>query len=284
MITFNQLGQHGRLGNQLFQYAILLAVGAKNNYEIGLPKLENKKWHGQKCQLNNFNITAKEFENVLTTNQYIEKESQNFSYNPDIFEIPDNTNILGFFQNYQYYKDYEDLIIKELTIKSDILDRNNETLIKIKEKYEDYLIVSLHIRRGDTDLGMYGDSTKLDTNSKWYKYFMGAKEVFGNTKVKFLVFTGGNRVNDNPDSDYSWCRNNLNSDEYIYSDHENTTINDFSLMYLSDAHILSPISTLSWWVGFLNKKKKKITISPEKYYFLEKEMERGFYPDNFILK
>jgi hypothetical protein len=285
MITFTALGQYGRLGNQLFQYAILLVVGAKRGYEIKISLLNNKYWHGQKCLLNNFNITAKELTtDDLIKHEYIEKEVDYFKYNPEIFNIQDNTNIFGFFQNYQYYKNHENLIIRELTPKDEIIQKNKEILLKIKEKYPDYLIVSLHIRRGDTKLTMYGNENILDVNSKWFQYFSRAKKIFEGKKCKFLVFTGGNRTTDDPTSDYIWCKNNLKTDEYIYWKYENTTINDFTLMYLSDAHILSPISSLSWWIGFLNKNNNKIIVSPEKYRFLEEKMEDGFYPPNFILK
>jgi hypothetical protein len=283
MITFTTLGQQGRLGNQLFQYAILLAVGAEKGYEVKIPSTNYRIWHGQKCLLNNFNITANEFTTDQIRHQYIENEVDYFKYNPSIFNIQDNTDISGFFQNYQYYKKHEELIMKELTPKFEVIQKNKETLSKIKEKYPDYLIVSLHIRRGDTKLNMYGEGNTLDPNSRWFQYFSRAKSMFEGKKCKFLVFTGGNRIDDSPTSDYVWCKNNLKSDEYVYWKYENTTINDFTLMYLSDAHILSPISSLSWWVGFLNKNNNKTIIAPEKYYFLETKMADGFYPNNFIL-
>lgn len=283
MITFTKLGEYGRLGNQLFQYAILLVIGAEKGYQIKIPMLDNKYHHGQKCLLPQFNISAKILNSKdVIQHTYQEKNGYNFSYCPDVFNIQDNTNVIGFFQNYQYYKKYEDLIIKELTPNNQIIERNQITLNKIKEHYPNHQIVSLHIRRGDSKLSMYGNNM-LDVNSKWFKYFSAAKKIFEGKKCKFLIFTGGNRYNDNPDSDYAWCKNNLIGDEYIYAEHNNSTINDFTLMYLSDAHILSPISTLSWWVGFLNKKNNKITIAPEKYYFLDSKMDDGFYPDNFIL-
>jgi len=182
MITFNEMGHKGRLGNQLFQYAILLAVGAKNNYEVRIPKIQGRVWHGQQCLLNNFNITAKEF-NGKSANMYSEKEADWFKYNPDVFNIPDNTNISGFFQNYQYYKDYRDLIKKELTLKKNVIDRNKKIFSEIKSKHSGYTIVSLHLRRGDTDLGMYGGD-RLDMKSRWGVFWDSARKILGD-KCKF---------------------------------------------------------------------------------------------------
>jgi len=283
MITFTRLGSYGRLGNQLFQYAILIAVGAENNYEVKIPYLDDKIWHGQKCLLNNFNITAK----TLSSNDIIEHNYvENKIYSIDVFNISDNTDLFGYFGNYQYLKKHEDLVIKELTPNDEILERNQKFMSKIKEKYPNYLIVSLHIRRGDTSLDMYSNIKTpeiLDKNLEWWKYLSNAKNIFKDIKCKFLVFTGGNRT-DNTEFDYVWCKNNLNTEEFIYCDGiNNSTMDDFTMMYLSDAHILSPMSTLGWWVGFLNKKNNKITIAPKKYAYMAEEISEGFYPDNFIL-
>ena len=55
MITFQQLGNYGRLGNQLFQYALLKSVSLKTNNQIILPTdFFNRNWHNQKCLLNCF--------------------------------------------------------------------------------------------------------------------------------------------------------------------------------------------------------------------------------------
>jgi hypothetical protein len=54
-----------------------------------------------------------------------------------------------------------------------------------------------------------------------------------------------------------------------------------------DHYILSPISTFSWMVGYLNKDKikdGKIIIAPYNYRFLVSDHGRDFYPNNFILK
>jgi len=40
MITFSQLGRHGAIGNQLFQYATLYSIGRVNGYEVKIPKTE----------------------------------------------------------------------------------------------------------------------------------------------------------------------------------------------------------------------------------------------------
>jgi Glycosyl transferase family 11 len=278
MITFSRLGTYGRLGNQLFQYAILLAVGAKNKYEVKIPSLDDKEWHGQKCLLKNFNITAKTLDsNDVIEHHYIETEHSNCSYDLAVFDVLNNTDLFGYFGDFRYLREYENIISKELSIKEDIFEKNKQQFLKIKEKHNEYLIVSLHIRRGDTSLDMYDKK-----DSPWQTYFSNARRIFENKKCKFLVFTGGAHSNNN-ESDYTWCKKNLIGEEFIYCENNNGAVDDFALMCLCDAHILSASSTLSWWVGFLDKKNNKITVAPEKYWFLTKSMPEGFYPNNFIL-
>ena len=38
MIGFNHLGQHGRLGNQMFQYAALRGIAAARGYDFAIPQ------------------------------------------------------------------------------------------------------------------------------------------------------------------------------------------------------------------------------------------------------
>ena len=286
MITFSELGQYGRLGNQLFQYAILVAIGNKNGYTIKIPDYRNRCWDEQKCLLNNFNISAEFLSNKdLPIYLYRENVENSCKYNSEVFSIPDNGNIYGHFQNYQYYRDYEDILIKELTPNKENIERCLKILNEIKTKYDGYEIVSLHLRRGDTNYTAYDDisSTNLSQNSVWYKYFSESKNLFTNKKVKFLVFTGGNKTADDNVDNYEWCKNNLVGDEFIYFDYEKTTMNDFTLMYLCDHHILAMGSSLSWWVGFLNiKKENKLIIAP-RYYHVATEIDEGFYPDKFII-
>ena len=37
MITFNNLGRYGRMGNQMFQYATLYSIAKTRGYDFGIP-------------------------------------------------------------------------------------------------------------------------------------------------------------------------------------------------------------------------------------------------------
>jgi|TARA_R110002126_G_scaffold68293_1_gene172879 hypothetical protein len=296
MITFHRLGENGRLGNQLFQYAALRALSLENNYEIKIPNPTQRDWHGQSCLLENFNIgcdflTASDLENL----QFLYNEPDHMKYDENFFKIPDNSSINGFFQSTFYFGNFANQIKKELTPKEHITEQASERLSQIKSDYSGYEIVSLHLRRGDnTDWSnpnpklstMYGTNGELQNNSFYGRYLTAAKDNFKNRKVKFLVFTGGARSQNNENSnDIEWCQKNLEGEEYIIAD-KNTAMNDFSTIMNCDHNIISHISSFGWWAAYLNKNNNKEVIAPLHYHpDLENYTYReGFYPESWILK
>jgi hypothetical protein len=290
MITFTELGNKGRLGKQLFQLATLLSISQEKGYLVKIPDYRNRIDNGQNCLLDYFNID----ENMKFLSpeeelqiQYDYSESTlpfgNYIYSSDVFGIPDFTNIRGYFNNYKYIEKHEDYIIAQLTPKSEILNKNLEIMQGIKSIYNGYKIASLHVRRGPNRNFMYNtmNDNILDTNSNWYSYFLQSKRFLEGEKVKFMVFTSGTNPENN-NEDYNWCMRNLNSEDFIYYGYDRSTINDFCMMLLCDHHVLAPSSTLSWWVGFLNKRKRnKIVIAPREFYFLNEEPIIDYYPPTF---
>jgi hypothetical protein len=117
MITFLQLGNLGRLGNQLFQYAALKSLGLTKGYEVKIPNPSGCEWHGQECLLKHFNIKA----DFLTNEdykkiKYLIKEADHSKFYKSIFNIPDNSDLYGYFQNYQYFSSCEKQIREEFTL------------------------------------------------------------------------------------------------------------------------------------------------------------------------
>lgn len=272
MITFSKLGNYGRLGNQLFQFAMLISLREKLGFEIKLPEIENRIWHGQKNLLNNFNLN---YEIIKSTDKIEHSFVENGEFDESVFDIQDNTDIHGYFGNYKYFSEYKEIVKRELMPKKELLTYCKQKIESIKKENSVSTLISLHVRRGDTDLSIY---EKKD--SEWFNYLKMSKSQFDND-VKFLVFTGGQRSEDNQ-SDYDWCKKNLDSDEYIFINEESSTILDFCYMLSCDGHILSPTSTLSWWIGFLSDDNKKV-VAPKKYKFLKHESPDGFYPEKFVI-
>lgn len=105
---------NGRLGNQMFQYAVLRSVSYKTNYVYSFPNdwLGNDMFknieYGHDIRFFNYN------------NTFIESIKNN-GYNEKIFDITDNTLIDGYWQSEKYFKDYrENLKYLFYTDKKDI--------------------------------------------------------------------------------------------------------------------------------------------------------------------
>lgn len=293
MITFYQLGELGRLGNQLFQYAALRSLGLENDYETKIPNPKERQWHGQVCLLDKFNIKSEYLEEAdILRLQNLYSEPDYMSYDKSFFSIPDNTNITGFFQSTLYFGNHVQEIKKELQPKEHILDEAKRGISYLKEKNPGYDIVSLHLRRGDNTDNTDPSQVELNNSygqgkiqdSFYYQYFCNAKKVFENKKVKFLVFTGGKRgSNDNID-DISWCKQNFTGEEFLFSEGK-TAIEDFSLIMSCDHNIISHVSSFGWWAAYLNNNENKTVVAPIKYdpSRVDINHRQGFYPKEWKL-
>jgi len=283
MVTFHKLGQMGRLGNQLFQYAALRGLSLKNGYEVAIPNPRTMDWHGQTSLLDQFNIEAVYLnDDNISQIQYMYSEPSWQKYDPTFFEIPDGSTIEGFFQSTFYFEEFEEQIKKELTPKSELVERNKEFINKIKSENEGYEIVSVHVRRGDNMTnGQTGLIQAFEPGGMYEQYFNNAKKVFDGKKVKFLIFTGGQRFNEDNSTDVEWCKNFFNGDEFLFSEGQ-PQIDDFCRIMLCDHNILSHVSSFGWWAAYVNPNPNKIVVAPEYYHPDEPGLKRDkFYPKEF---
>jgi hypothetical protein len=288
MITFLNLGKYGRLGNQLFQYAALKAAALRNNYECKLPNFEQYEWHGQNCLLNNFNIKYdvlhKEEEKFLKHN-FEEYSSYAGVYTPILENIPNYSNINGFFQNTKYFFDFKEQIVDEICLKEHILKKQNEYIYSLKKNNTH--LVSLHIRTGDMIDGtnpiyhkFYG-SSPFDTSATFGNYISKCLDMYNSEKnVKFIVFVGGSRSGNDVD-DILWAKKYFVDSKFIVSE-SNDPIIDFARISLCDDNIISFSSTFSWWAAFTNKNKNKKVLCPKDFHFDNIERQ-NFYPNDWII-
>lgn len=101
MITFSQLGNRGRLGNQLFQIATTVALAVRNNDRYVFPPWEHEKYFNlHNCFVSNINSRETFKENGFAYSS--------IPYKP-------NLNLSGFFRSEKYFQDCQDLIQNLLT-------------------------------------------------------------------------------------------------------------------------------------------------------------------------
>ena len=139
MISFNNLGNLGHLGNQMFQYASLKGISKNRGYEYCIP---DKKYFGTRYNLFSnihdcFNINC----NVgFITEKTINERFYHFD--KDLFEnCPDNVNLNGYFQSEKYFKHIKDEIKKDFSFSKEVISEC-KTLLNSLQKSEEW--ISLH--------------------------------------------------------------------------------------------------------------------------------------------
>jgi hypothetical protein len=237
---------NGRLGNQMFQYSICRIVAEKNNFNFYIPEKGSKSTEGVhlKNYFPNLDMGIKDGEimNSYTEDHTIQK------FNDEIFNVPDFTEISGFFQSPLYFSGYEEKIRSWFEIEIDektksILDQYNP---------KDYCYV--HIRGLD-----------YKNHEHWFlekDYYVKSMEYIKSIKsdISFIFIT------DDPGEPLKWFPNI----KYM----KNDMMVDFNLL-LHSKYLIIPNSTFSWWPAFLDP--KKIVIAPNNWLNYNKP-ELGFYP------
>src|ERR1039458_5030743 len=101
VISFSQLGNWGRLANQLFEMTATISLALNNNDTYLFPPWKYEQY---------FNLHNCFSKNINPINIYKEPA---FYYT----EIPyqPNMDLSGYFQSYKYMKGHEDFIIEKLT-------------------------------------------------------------------------------------------------------------------------------------------------------------------------
>lgn len=234
MITFNNLGYMGRLGNQMFQYAALKGIATYKKYQYSLP-LHN--FELKNC----FNLPQTTALNSNTTTIFTDK----FEFDKNFYEnCPDNVDIAGFFQTKKYFQHIERQLRDDFVFKEDIF----KTCVNYFKKINLSLPrVSLHIRRTD----YLTDSNFFNLN---INYYVEALKHFNNN-LPVVIFS------DDPE----WCiqqdlfRKNY---RFIVSGLKDPYL-DLCAMSMCDYHIIAN-SSFSWWGSWLANSKK--TIAPKQWF------------------
>ena len=271
MITMNDIGLNGRLGNQMFQYAALLGIAKKNDFDYGIN------------YSNDFNLELEEIPQEIHMNQKVlslsrlfklsAQDSSNknfptivephFNFCKELFQINDNINLHGYFQTAKYFEHIKNDILKEYTFPDHIKEKAKRNIDAIKDKE----IVGVHFRRSDYLILKDFYNTNLED------YYEKAFKLFSDKKYIFLLFS----------DDVNYLNENFNNKKNFKICDSGNQFVELAMMSICDHNIIAN-SSFSWWAAWLNQNKNKKVVAPAVWFndsYKDKE-SKDIYCDGWI--
>lgn len=265
----------GGLGNQMFEYAMYLALkdahpeeiikvctrsfqgyGLHNGLElkrifnVELP--EASLWELAKLAYPFFNYkTYQVMFHWLRQRKTMTKGLTNIAFNPKEVSRQDSVFYDGYWQNEKFFRDIREDVVAAYTFPEFIDERN----IKLESLLNGCNAVSCHVRRGD-----YLQDQRYQVCTA--KYYMDAIAMM-NEKVNpdmYVVFSDG----------IDWCKENLpaviGNRKVVYVDwnKKENSFRDMQLMSLCRHNIIAN-SSFSWWGAWLGQYEDKVVIAPSKW-------------------
>ena len=258
-VSFNGLGNEGRLGNQMFQYAFMRGMSKKHGYDFMIPDANANRF-------DNYGLfECFELEGCKTgEGSYPTLECRDTAFNQKFLdECTDNTNYSGVFQTEKYFADATEELRKDFTFHKDILNPCQEFIDNVGD------VIFLHVRRGNSNLvGKRGEKWSYQMLQDYHplmkkEYYLEALSHFDESK-KVIVLS----------DTIDWCKKQdwLQDDRFLFSDSSYEVFDDgasvpyidLCLMSLCSGGIIAN-SSMSWWGAWLQNDTGKI-VAPNPWY------------------
>ena len=265
----------GGLGNQMFQYALYLAI--KDSYQNEKVKIDTSCFRGY--PLHNgyeldklFCIDADEatFMDKLKiaypyTHYHIWQvlhklgikratmlvENANEGYEENVFHTEHDCYYDGYWQNERYFKFIRPKVLQAFSPK--VISEQN---LKFCDKIRQHKCVSIHIRRGDyVNHPLYGNICDKAYYQRAITYIKEKTDC-----DYYIIFS----------NDIKWCEENLSdllmgkNVVFVNWNKGKDSYQDMYLMSRCNYNIIAN-SSFSWWGAWLNFHEDKIVICPTKW-------------------
>ena len=256
MLANDDLGNLGRLGNQMFQYTALRGLAQRHGYEYCLPPRAVVATRDINCV--NSDITMFECFKIPEAPKHVTNFPKlmetKFGLCPKLWnQCPDNVSLYGYFQTEQYYKHIEKQIREAFTFVDEIREPTEEMF---NETFGDEKVISIHIRRGD----YVGDANHPTQDISYYEK---ALEEF-DKDLPVIVFSDS----------IEWCKQQefFQDDRFMFSEPDDkygdgalVPYLDMCLMSLCD-HAIIANSSMSWWGAWLIQNPNKKVVAPSMWF------------------
>ena len=258
-VSFNGLGNEGRLGNQMFQYAFIRGMSKRYGYDFIIPDANANRF-------DNYGLfDCFELEGCKTgEGSYPTLECRDTAFNQKFLdECSDNTNYSGVFQTEKYFANATEELRKDFTFHKEILDPCQEFIDNVGD------VIFLHVRRGNSNLvGKRGEKWSYQLLQDYHplmkkEYYLEALSHFDESK-KVIVLS----------DTIDWCKKQdwLQDDRFLFSDSSYEVFDDgasvpyidICLMSLCSGGIIAN-SSMSWWGAWLQNDRGKV-VAPYPWY------------------
>jgi len=259
MIGMNILGQKGRLGNQMFQYAALVGISKNRGFDFCIPnhskfnlhnEFEDKNGRSLHHQLHKvFKLSHLNGRYGYIDGDVVDVSQHHFC--EELFDnCPDNVTLDGHFESYKYFENVE----KELKLDFEFLDDLLYESKKFHEKNNLKNSVAIAVRRGDFLL--FSDSHPVCTE----EYYSSCINQIGKDR-QFVIIS----------DDIEWCKSQeiFSGNNFYFVDIAplDTLKSSYDICVSSqcDDFIISN-STFTWWISWLGQNKNKKIYIPDPWF------------------
>lgn len=279
----------GGLGNQMFQYALYIAL--KETYKDECIKIDTSLFRGynkhngfELDRIFNISYETASLKDLLRLNfpfmnyriwqigrritpnrKSTYKENKKISFDKNVFQKDKDFYYDGYWQNENYFIKFRDKVLETFSSKELLDIRNQELVIEIEKGNS----ASIHFRRGDYV------GNKIYKNICDEEYYQRAIKILSKEKKidKFYVFS----------DDIEWAISIMNKSQQEYIpitwNKGKDSYKDMIVMSKCKHNIIAN-SSFSWWGAWLNKNEEKIVIAPKVWNNVNKEQE--VVPNNWI--
>ncbi len=274
----------GRLGNQLFQYAMARKIQLETGQKIAIDftAVENVKNPEWKNYLIDFNVS--EYQVVSKQDYYpiqrfiyrmlktLRPKDRRKHYMFDVwcarnlsrfgilycesdylavhFKKIKSKNVIirGWFESAKYFKDIGDILKNEF-IPNQELSYNSKILA---EKLQNNVVICVTIRRGNFTSNALKDKF-LVCGSEYY--YQGVRYIHERYTDAIIYVCS---------DDIEWCKKELQFKQNTIYEKENPVWEKLYLMTLCNHFVISN-STFSWWAQYLSAAPNKIVVAPYRW-------------------
>ena len=269
---------HGRLGNQMFQYAVARGLAARRGSDVALdPREAEARGEGVLTRVFDLPLVQPVALPPLKRQSFLRyaawrltsrsfHRENGLGYNADIESYSDGAYLHGYWQSERYFAHIAETIREDFRFPEPASPENSEMADRIGNS----LSVSLHVRRGDyTTLAAH-----VLCDQRYYDAAL--QQVLEGVKGDPVVYV----FSDEPD----WAKTNLPlpcAKVVVDFNGPDADFEDMRLMSLCQHNIIGN-SSFSWWGAWLNANPAKRVAGPASWFGNPKLVNPDILPDSWL--